>query len=339
MALPTTLLLAALAASPVRGDTVPLFASEEPLELRLEADFGAIGRDHADDPEERPGHLTLPDGRVLDVQLRPRGDFRRDPAYCSFPPLRLNVKRGQAEGTVFAGQDKLKVVVPCRPEREGYEAYVLREYLLYRVYALLTEVSFRTRLARITFANAGREDPSPSRWAFLIESDEALAERVGGQALDIPEGKNVRASLLDPEASTRVAVFEYMIGNTDWADARVHNVVILGVRGRIVPVPYDFDFAGAVATPYAVPAPGTPITTVQQRFYRGWCWQDLDTEGVLRTFRDARPSVERRVRDFAPLSVAARAEMVAYFAQFYETIDTRERARRRLFRDCRELRG
>lgn len=337
----SALLLAALSTVPSAGpepaDTLPLFASETPLELRLEADFGALRRDHAEDPQERPGRLVLADGRTLDVQLRPRGHFRRDPSFCSLPPLRLNVRKGQVEGTVFAGQDKLKVVVPCRPERAGYEEYVLREYLLYRVYGLVTEVAFRTRLARITFVGASDGAVMFTRWAFLIESDEALAERVGGQVLDIPEGKIVRAELLHPEGSTRVAVFEYMIGNTDWADARVHNVAVVAVRGSILPVPYDFDFAGAVDTPYAIPSADAPIHTVRQRFYKGWCWPGLDTGAVLGAFRAARPAVEAVVRGFTELPEASREAMRDYFDGFWEAIATPDLAQRRLFRDCRDL--
>jgi len=337
MLLSSSLLLSALLALQGAPDTIPLFASDEPVEVTLEADFAAIRRDHSDEPEERPARVLLPSGYTLEAQLRPRGDFRRDPAYCSFPPLRLNLKKEGTDGTVFAGQDKLKVVVPCHPERDSYEEYVLREYLLYRVYALVTDAAFRVRLARVTFSDASGPDDAFTRWGFFIESDEALAARVGGQALDIPEGKVVRSDLLHPQSSTRVAVFQYMIGNTDWADARVHNVAILAVAGRIVPVPYDFDFAGAVETPYAVPAPNTPITSVRQRFYQGWCWPGLDTEGVLRPFREARPKVEELYRGFPYLSDRTRDETLEYFAQFFDNIATADQAQRRLFRDCRKV--
>ena len=138
-------------------------------------------------------------------------------------------------------------------------------------------------------------------------------------------------------SSTRVAVFQYMIGNTDWADARVHNVAVLAVAGLVVPVPYDFDFAGAVETPYAVPAPDTPIESVRQRFYQGWCWPGLDTEAVLQTFRQARPQVEALYRDFPYLSDRTRDRTLEYFAQFFDNIASADQAQRRLFRDCRKV--
>ncbi len=331
-------LLGSVLLAPEASDTLPLFASDEPLELELVADFGAIRRDHTEDPEDRPALLVVPGGDTLEVGLRPRGHFRRDPRYCSFPPLRLNVKREGARGTAFEGQDKLKLVVPCRPERPGYEELVLREYLLYRVWALTSDVALRVRLARIAFIEASDPSDAPARWAFLIESDEELAARVGGEAVDIPEGKGVPPAYLHAFASTRLAVFEYMIGNTDWSDSGAHNVLILAVGNRIVPVPYDFDFAGAVEAPYAAPAEELSIRSVRQRLYRGWCRPGLDTEDILQGFRDARPAIESLYRGFSPLPEQVREETLAYFAQFFDYIGTADLAERRMFRDCMPMR-
>lgn len=213
------------------GDPVPLFASHDPLELTLVADFRAIRGDRSEDPEDRPALLVLPGGDTLRVELRARGEFRRDPANCSLPPLRLDLSSAEDDGTAFAGQDKLKVVVPCHPERDSFEAYVLREYLIYRAYRTLTDVSFQVRLARITLQDATGRDAAMTRWAFFIEDASALAARVGAELMDVPEGKVVRPDVLHPASATQVALFQYLIGNTDWADAQVHNVVILAVAG------------------------------------------------------------------------------------------------------------
>lgn len=336
MTLPVSALLVALLMPRAQPDTLPLFTSHEPLELALVAGFGAIRRDQSDDPEDRPALVILADGDTVNAELRPRGDFRRDPRYCSFPPLRLDAKAGSARGSVFEGQDKLKLVVPCRPERPGYGELVLREYLLYRVWQLVSDVAYRVRLARVTFADADDADDAFTQWAFFIESDEELAARMGGQVVDVPEGKGVPPAYLDAEVSTRLAVFEYMIGNTDWEDAGVHNMTILVVGNRVVPVPYDFDLAGAVDAPYAAPAAELPIRSVRQRFYRGWCRPGLDPGPVLEVFRQARPAIEALYRDFPHLSGRTRDETLAYFDQFFDNIGTADLAERRLFRDCRD---
>jgi hypothetical protein len=330
----TALLLGALLLVQQGADEAPLFSSHDPLELTLVADFGALRRDRSREPRDRPALVVLERGNTVEAELRPRGHSRRDPRICSFPPLRLDVRGRSARGTVFQGQDKLKIVVPCRPDRPGYEELVLREYLLYRVYALTSEVAYRVRLARIRFASEDGGD-APARWAFLIESDEELAARVGGQVVDVPDGKGVLPRTLHAATSLRLAVFQYMVGNTDWEDAGVHNTTILALPARVVPVPYDFDLAGAVDAPYAAPAARLPITTVRQRYYRGWCRPELDAESVLRTFRDARPDIESLYRDFPHVSEGTRAETLAYFTQFFDHIATPEVAERRLFRDCR----
>lgn len=335
-----TLLALLASVASVQAPAPPLFASDELLTLTVRADFSAIRHDRGDEPEEHPAtlvwHRNEADSVALDVQLRTRGHFRRDPVNCSFPPLRVNFKTDSAEGTVFQGQDKLKLVSPCKPNLSAYEQYVLREYLLYRVYQTVTDQSFRVRLARVTFEDtSGGGDPF-TRFAFFIESDEAMAARVHGQLVDIPEGKIIRANVLDPDVSTRVALFEYMIGNTDWADAEIHNVTSLLQGGRVAPVPYDFDFSGAVETPYATPAPGLPITTVRQRYYRGWCWPRQDMDATLALFRAAQPQVEELYRSFPYLDDRVRDETLVYFGQFFESIDTPARARHFL-RDCRDL--
>lgn len=317
--------------------TVPLFASDDPLEVTLVADFHTIRGDLSADPEDRAALLVLSGGDTLEVELRPRGEFRRDPAYCSFPPLRLDVPGRSADGTPFTGQDKLKIVVPCRLNRESYEALVLREYLVYRAYQTLTDASFRVRLARVTFLDTSGRDDTVTRWAFFIESAEALASRLGGELLDVPEGKVVRAGVLDPASATRVALFEYMIGNTDWHDSQIHNVETLVVGGRVVSVPYDFDFSGAVDAPYAGPNPDLPVNDVKDRFYRGWCWPGLDTRPLVAHFREVRPVIEELYRSFEPLEPRIRDEVLAYYNSFYEDVNTPERAQRHVFRNCKEL--
>lgn len=313
----------------------PLFASHEPLALTLVADLANLRSDRRE--TERAARLVLPTGDTLEVEVRPRGNLRRNPAVCSFPPLRLDVPAKRSQGTVFQGQDKLKMVVPCHLDRDDFEPLVLREYLLYRAYGLLTPLSLRVRLARISFVDSGGRDEPRVRWAYFIENDEAFAARVGGTAVEVPEGKSVRADLLHPESSTLTALFQYLIGNTDWNDLQGHNVAILAVPGRVVPVPFDFDFSGAVEAPYANPDDELPIANVRQRLYRGWCRPDLDPAPLLERLREIRPSLEELYRTFEPLDERTRSTTLDYFADFYENVATPERAAFRVFRDCRRL--
>ena len=318
-----------------RADSVPLFASEEPLALTFIADFDAIRKDRSEDPKDRPARMVISSGDTLEVELRPRGNFRRDPANCSFPPLRLDVKRRPAEGTVFEGQDKLKMVVPCRPEQSVYEQYVLLEYAIYQAYRVLTDLSFHVRLARMSFVDSGGGRAPFTAWGFLIEEDEVLAEHLGGTLVDIPEGAGVRPHFLNPRQSTLNAVFQYMVGNSDWSDQALHNVKLVEGVGLVLPVPYDFDFSGIVDARYATPDPLLGIRDVTVRIYRGWCFESVDREGLLALFREKRPAFQDAFRRVPGLEEERLRKALSYLDGFYEDIQTADRANRRMFRDCR----
>ena len=95
----------------------PLFSSVDTLEVDVEGPFEFLARERPDE-EEAPGKLRYvnADGESVefDVQIRARGNWRRNPEICKFPPLRINFRKSQTDDTLFHKQDKLKLVVPCR---------------------------------------------------------------------------------------------------------------------------------------------------------------------------------------------------------------------------------
>jgi hypothetical protein len=331
-----------LGASSVRGQEAgspSLFASDEVLELTLAADFSLLKSDREEETPERPGTLTLQaaDGRqlVLDVQLRTRGSFRKERANCSFPPLRLNLEEEQVVGTVFEGQDKLKMVGSCRPHRPSYEQLVLQEYLAYRTFALVSDVAFRVRLARITYVDqSGEEEPS-GRFAFFIEDDDALAARLGARVIELPEGRKLPPRYIDPTTEARMALFQYMMGNTDWLDDVGHNVELLDLGGRALTVPYDFDFSGIVNAPYAIPHPRLGLRSVLERRFLGRCWPGMDMDPVVETFRGLRVEILGLYETFPYLEEEERDRAIRYLAAFFDDIESSERAQLRILRHCR----
>ena len=119
------------------AENAPLFASQDPLAVTLRTDIKLL-RDKRPDKDEVEGTLTFagPDGAAVTVpvKVRTRGNFRRGKSNCNFPPLRLNFATKALKGTVFEGQNKLKLVTPCQDSRDDYQQYVLQEYLVYRLY-------------------------------------------------------------------------------------------------------------------------------------------------------------------------------------------------------------
>src|SRR5690606_26257310 len=98
---------------------------------------------------------------------------------------------------------------------------------------------------------------------------------------------------LDTEQASLVAVFEYLIGNTDFSmvhgardDDCCHNIVPFSREGQdYLIIPYDFDFSGLVNAAYASPNPELPIRSVTRRLYRGLCEQNPYLESSLGKFR------------------------------------------------------
>ena len=164
----------------------PLFETDSPLIFTLEADFKKLRDDRSQESVERPGRVYLrgEEGEVsFPVQVRTRGRFRLNRHNCSFPPIRLNFPADSLRGSVLDGLDKVKLVTHCQ-DKDSYEQNVLEEYLAYRIYGLLTEVGFRVQLALITYRDVSEAQDQWSRLAFFIESEDELAERLGGQMVE-----------------------------------------------------------------------------------------------------------------------------------------------------------
>jgi hypothetical protein len=311
-----------------------LFASTVPLELTLRTDLRTLLRDRGDERENHDAvaRISRPSGGVdsVAVELRTRGIFRRRPSVCAFPPLRLSIGRRAGRGTVFDGERRIKLVTHCR-NSDQYEQYVLQEYLIYQAYALLTDLSLRTRLARITYEDAaGREKPV-TRFAILIEDERRLAER---HRMRVVEDTGAPVARLDPAHTVFVAVFQYFIGNTDWSIRALHNMLLLAdSAGRLMPVPYDFDWSGVIATRYAAPDTSLRIRTVKDRLYAGYCGPVEDFESIFARFRQHRAAIDA-LYELAPLESDHRERARRYYGEFFREIDDPQRVRRGMLKAC-----
>ena len=140
----------------------PLFADVDPVEFTLTADFKKINKDRRVEGKiPYPATLTIPgDGgpKTIQVTLKTRGHFRLRATSCEFVPLRVEFPKDDVKGTIFDGQKALKLITHCQSERE-YEQYVMREYLAYRAFNLLTPKSFRARLARPAYTQSTDNKP------------------------------------------------------------------------------------------------------------------------------------------------------------------------------------
>ena len=70
--------------------------------------------------------------------------------------------------------------------------------------------------------------------------------------------------------SIQNALFQFLLGNTDFSTAYQHNGKLLYVNKEIIPLPYDFDMTGWVNPSYATVNTTLGISSVQDRIYRGF---------------------------------------------------------------------
>ncbi len=296
-----------------------LFESQEILELTLEGDIRSLMRDRSSDPSYREMklHYRNVDSEVQtqELRVRTRGKFRR--LNCENPPLMFNFKKhDMSDSSPFSRYSKMKVVVPCEGEK-----YVLREYLVYKMYNVLTDYSFRVRLIRLTFHDTKRDRTSGPVYAFLIEDEDDLAAR---NKAGLYKRNNLRPEHIEQESFFRMSVFAYMIGNTDWSIQYQHNMKILfqDDQKEFIGVPYDFDLVGLVSSPYAVPTPELNLRSVRERVYRGYCLDDLEKlQPTFQQFRDLKPEMYTTLAMNSLLDEDYIEWAHEYLDEFYEVID------------------
>lgn len=333
--------------SETRPDSAPLFASHDLLEVTIEAPLKSLLRQrNRDDRDAFEGTLRYFQGDgapiTLDVSLRTRGRFRLNPRTCNFPPLRLNFKKSQVAGTMFAGQDRVKLVTHCQDGRGEYEQYVLQEYLVYRTYNLFTDLSFRVRLARITYVDTEQSRDPLVKYGFLIEDEVAMARRNGWEVLEVPL---VPPNQMKQDQLVLFEVFQFMMDNTDWdpfltepdRGTCCHNVVIVGAMAdSAIPVPYDFDWSGVVSARYATPDPKLGIRNVRERRFWGICRPREELNAVLPVFQAKREAIDELHRSQQGLDPKRLERTLDYLDDFFEIIGDEGKVRSQMERRCRQ---
>ena len=326
----------------------PLFAEDSVVSITLSGPLRAMSRDRADDPEYRPGTLSLAGANALDsgdeekfeIRIRPRGKSRRDRSVCRFPPLRVNFKKGQVKNTLFAGQNALKLVTHCQTS-ESFQRYVLKEYLVYRIFNLLTDVSFRVRLLKVTYVDSETNAKPYERFGFFMEHKNRLAIRMG---TTVAEPVRIQSAELDPVQASIGELFQYLVSNTDFSflaappgETCCHNAILLHAEdGKYLPVPYDFDRTGLVDPPSALPDENLGQRTVRDRLFRGFCRPEPYLSDGLAKVQSQRSAIHSLIRGQTDLSSSDQNRMLKFVDDFYRIIDD-ERDRERKLKCRRPL--
>ena len=243
-----------------------LYKDQTPLEIKLGYSNKDLNRNTDDSTFITTPMAYLHDEKwsEIEVNLRARGNFRRNE--CYFPPVKMKIKKKQYSGTIFDGNKTMKLVLPCKIEKENNDN-VLQEYIAYKIYEKISPFHFKTRRVNIQFTEPkGKKTKEFQLKGFLIEDDKRVAKRHEGKVME----RFIHPMAMQHVTSVQNAFFQYLLGNTDFSVAYQHNGKLLYVDKEIIPLPYDFDMTGWVNPSYATVNTTLGINSVQDRKYRGF---------------------------------------------------------------------
>ena len=296
-----------------------LFSAEEPLQLTLKFDAQAYMKTTQQDLYHgaEMTYVVDDDQQVSQqAQIKARETIRQK--ICALPPMWLKI----GPPGIFADspQDALgmNMVIPCRDAAQ-YEPYVLREYLAYKLYNILTPLSYRVRLVRLSIIDTGKANEVSEAWAFLQEPDELMARRLNSAMI---EHNNLSIRTVNPEVMNSLSMFQYMIGNPDYSVTGRHNLNILTSKeygpAGFIPVPYDFDYSGLVNADYAVPSESLGISSVRDRYYLGPCRPEEVHKATIEELAMSEDEIMACVKDFEFLDHEEKMDMMDYLDSYFK---------------------
>ena len=320
----------------------PLYDDDSTLAVTIEGPLRTLIRKR-DESVEYPSIFKYTDAdgteHVFDINLRIRGKFRAKKETCNFPPLRVNFKKSQVKGTLFAGQDRIKLVTDCQSAKSRYQQVLLKEYLAYKILNVLSDRSFSARMLHVTYVDTDRKGKSRESYAFFIEDQKHIGDRLG---LDLIKTPKTKYSALDSPQANLVNVYQYFIANTDFSLIRgpegsdcCHNTVLYQKDSEpVITIPYDFDHAGLIDAPYATPNPRFKIKTVRTRVYRGRCDNNSHLDSTFRQFNDSRDNISQLVAGLDGFDDRSIKGTMKLIDKFYSDIATSKTIEKKLLKTC-----
>jgi hypothetical protein len=339
-------LMLALATSAGAAEKAPLFQGKSIIKAVLTAPISQAYEQRDQDVRIYfPGQWTYlntqGEPQKLDVSIRTRGNFRRK--YCALPPLQLNFKKSQVKGTEFKGQNKLKLVAPCQNGPKSQQN-ALMEYMAYRVFEILTDVSFGTRLMRVSYVDSDEKINTWTDLVFVIEDADDVAKRLDLDRLRVVYNE---FDQLDQPTSALVELFQLLIGNNDYsilkgADGKYccHNIDMFideKLVGKRIAIPFDFDMSGLVDADYAAPPSHLPIKSVRSRYYRGLCQPPEVLDAAIVHVLSKREEIMALFNETEELSRLSLNRTRSYFGKYFDVLEDKDKIDREIVGRCRGM--
>ena len=296
------------------------FSNEAPINITILTDFHKMRNERVKGIyQAAKATIITPNGASVteEIQLYARGNFRRQ--NCQMPGIMINFKNESS--TVLSGLKKIKLVCGCS-DNSNDEQLLLKEYLIYKLYNIITEKSFGAKLVKLNYQDSKRKMKGYSQHAFFIEDVDDMAAR--NNCYEV-ENKTFATEATHRKQTTIVSIFQFMIGNTDWSVPVYHNIKLMqpinDSTAKPYAVPYDFDYCGLVDAYYAIPHPSLNLEKITDRLYRGFPRTMEEIQEALNVFRQKKEAILTEVQSFELLNKYSKAGMIKYLNEFFSIIE------------------
>jgi hypothetical protein len=300
-----------------------LFEEDDIVEITLRFDLSTYFRTKPQEEYLKANitfNLSKTDSISNNIRLKTRGVFRNQ--YCTFPPIELNFKKADFGYTDLNRISKLKLVVQCSSGKDK-EEYILREYLTYKLFNVLTDTSFRVRLLTVNYIDTKKDRKPFKQYGFFIEPVDMITSRTNSYQV---KSMTLTQKSIAPAVMDRLAIFNYMIGNYDWSIPGQHNILVLNIPGidpygRFIAIPHDFDWTGVVNATYAIPAEAVGTEHVRERIFTGVCRRKEVFQQDLELFLKKKQDFYKVINDFPYLNQRSKKDITGYLDEFFDQLE------------------
>lgn len=294
---------------------------QEVLKITIEVDLEGLLKDRRN-TEDFSAKLKFKDAdnklQEWDMEVALRGKYRR--TKCSkMLPLKLKFKKKDLTAKGLSAVNDYKLVTQCVEDAREAKALLLKEYLAYKIYNQLTDISYRVQLVEVTYQDSGT-GKRIKQWAFLIEDTAQLRERLLAEKCKDCLNQNMEA--FEQKTFKLMSVFLYMIGNSDWSALLEKNTKLIKTNDHILAIPYDFDFSGMVNAPYASVNPDYHLTSRRDRVYLGFEEHLADITSTFQYVLSKKVEIFDLIKKFKLLNRSERKTITNYLETFFEEDQT-----------------
>ena len=299
---------------------VSLFSSDEILNVSIYLDLSAYSKKPSKGDAfdaDMTMHFSETDTLNKKIIIKYRGISRYD--ICSFPPMQINFKKSLHSDSMKI--KKLKLVTHCQPGSSTDE-YVLREYLVYKLFNVLTDTSFRVRLLRVSYIDSKGKKKTITKYGIFIEPLDMVAKRTNSI---IVKSAALHQKHIHPYVMDRLAIFNYMVSTWDWSIAGQHNVAVIKPLAQKmgdlgIAIPYDFDLTGVVNAEYAIPPPHLGIENIREPIFSGPCRTREVYMQDLKIFSDSKEEFYAVINDFPHLDQRSKKDITGFLDTFFDQL-------------------